>query len=56
LHQIGESNLSEQCYSYYIAVFEIIFGDNTLEIAECYFWVSQYYFEAFMYDKAKLSL
>jgi hypothetical protein len=56
LYQIGESKLSEQCYTYYIAIFEIIFGDNTFEIAQCYFWISQYYFESFQYDKAKISL
>jgi len=32
---------------------EILFGDNSQEVAECYFWLSKYYVEMTFYDKAK---
>ena len=32
---------------------EILFGDNSQEVAECYFWLSRYYVEMAFYDKAK---
>ena len=32
---------------------EILFGDNSQEVAECYFWLSKYYVEMTFYEKAK---
>jgi TolA-binding protein len=32
---------------------EILFGDNSQEVAECYFWLSRYYVEMTHYEKAK---
>ena len=56
LHQIGETKQTEEIYSYYVAMFEIIFGENTMEVAECYFWLASYYKESALYDKAVLCL
>ena len=56
LHQIGEIKETEEIYSYYVAMFEIIFGENTMQVAHCYFWLGQYYKEICMYEKAIFSI
>lgn len=50
---MGENKECEECYAYYIGAMEIIFGDNSQQVGECYFWLSQYYVEMAHYEKAK---
>ena len=46
---MNENNECEECYSYYVAIVEAVFGDNTLQVGECYFWLAQFYFENHQY-------
>ena len=36
---LGEVKECEGCYTYYLGVMETIFGDNTIEMGECYGWL-----------------
>ena len=53
LNQLGEAKDCEECYKYYIGVMEILFGENTKEISEGYYWLGQFYNDKQNYDKAK---
>lgn len=53
---LGDVQQGEECFSYYVAVVEVLFGENTIEAGSCYFWLSQFYFEEFLYEKAQFSL
>ena len=45
LNHLGEFTSCEQCYSLYIAIIEVIEGNNSVEVAHCYFWLGQFYSE-----------
>lgn len=54
LSHIGELSHCEQCYSLYVAVVESIEGNNSLQAAQCYFWLGQFYSEEpYCIDKCK---
>lgn len=56
LHIIGQIKECEECYSFYIASIEALFGENTREAANCYFLIGLNYFkERKHFYKAKFS-
>ena len=55
LSHLGQFAECEQCYSLYVAIVESIEGKNSLKVAQCYFWLAQFYAdEPFCIDKVKM--
>lgn len=51
---LGEFSQCEQCYSLYIAIVESTEGNNSLQAAQCYFWLAQFYAdEPYCIEKVK---
>jgi len=55
LNSVGELTQCEQCYSLYVAIVESVEGSNSLQAAQCYFWLAQFYAEEpYCIDKVKV--